>query len=192
MNSNKTTNQSIEPTDLMNLGNSLKEAYCSYFQNDKIEELYKQALCLSKTQIELTTYFKRKEELDYLSFDEKIRFNIDEYTYIIFSLNGFLQEFVINGEKQNLFDLNLLQALEILRLRNIPIDLTGLLAQLQQLTLISYVYNYAYSGLEEQIKDRMDIIRAGMFKNAYYNILALKDQNYIKLLIESPFPAKTR
>ena len=38
----------------------------------------------------------------------------------------------------------------------------------------------------------MDIIRAGMFKNAYYNIIALKEQNYIKKLVDAPIRAKMR
>lgn len=186
------SNQTLEKEEIMNLGNALGDAYSTYFQNEKIEELYKQALCLSKTKIELTSFFKQREELDYLTFDERIRFSIDEQTYIIFSLNGYVQEFVIGGEKQFLTNLDILHAIEILRLRNIPINLTYLFMKLKQLNLISFVYNYAYAKLTQKNSDQMDIIRAGMFKNAYYNILALKDQEYIKALIGSPFQTKTR
>ena len=182
----------LKKEDLMDLGSTLGDAYADFFKDERIEDLYKQILSLSKTQINLATYFKHKEGVEYLFFEETIKFIVNEQTYIVFSLNGNVQEFVIEGSKQHLTNLNILPALEILMLKNISVDITPLLTKLQQLILTSHIYNYALNKLEQQISNKMDVIRAGMFKNAYYNIIALKNQEYINLLVGIEFQAKIR
>lgn len=182
----------LKKEDLMDLGSTLGDAYADFFKDERIEDLYKQILSLSKTQINLATYFKHKEGVEYLFFEETIKFIVNEQTYIVFSLNGNVQEFVIEGSKQHLTNLNILPALEILMLKNISVDITPLLTKLQQLILTSHIYNYALNKLEQQISNKMDVIRVGMFKNAYYNIIALKNQEYINLLVGIEFQAKIR
>lgn len=180
------------PEYFINLGSTLAKSYYNFFSKERIEALYSEMLSLENTRINLPSFFSTPNTLTYLKFDEAIKLNINENTYILFALNGQVIEFVINGEKQHITNLDILHAIQILELKRIPIDYSNLIGELEKLALTSHIYSYAYHELEKIKMDKMDIIRAGMFKNAYYNIIALKDQNYLKQLMETPIRAKTR
>lgn len=183
----------LETTEYFtNLGSTLAKVYYDFFSKERIENLYSEMFSLNITKLNLASYFSTSDNLIYLEFDETIKFEVNENMYILFTLNGQVKEFVINGEKQHIVNLDILHAIQILEFKKTLIDYSKLIKELQKLVLTSYIYSYAYSELEKIKIDKMDTFRAGMFKNAYFNIIALKDQNYIKQLIKSPIRAKAR
>ena len=137
-------------------------------------------------------YFFDPKDVAYLQFSELQKLIINENTYIIFDLKGQVKEFVIEKEMQHALNLNLLNALQILELRSIPINLNELAKEMQKLIVTSLVYNYAFQKLKENSKDKLDIMRAGMFKNAYYNIIGLNSQEYCKKFLNMSLQAPTR
>lgn len=180
------------PEYFTNLSIALANVYYNFFSKEKIESLYEQLLSLENTKLNLTTYFNDPTLLTYLQFNETIKYQVNENTYIIFALNGQVKEFVINGEKQPILNLDILHAIQFLEFKKMSIDYSKLMKELRQLLLTSYIYSNAFHELEKIKMDKMDIIRAGMFKNAYYNIITLKDQSYLKQLIEMPIKARIR
>lgn len=180
------------PEYFTNLSIALANVYYNFFSKEKIESLYEQLLSLENTKLNLTTYFNDPTLLTYLQFNETIKYQVNENTYIIFALNGQVKEFVINGEKQPILNLDILHAIQFLEFKKMSIDYSKLMKELRQLLLTSYIYSNAFHELEKIKTDKMDIIRAGMFKNAYYNIIALKDQSYLKQLIEMPIKVRIR
>ena len=180
------------PEYFTNLSIALANIYYNFFSKEKIESLYEQLLSLENTKLNLTTYFNDPTLLTYLQFNETIKYQVNENTYIIFALNGVVKEFVINDEKQPILNLDILHAIQFLEFTKMSIDYSKLMKELRQLLLTSYIYSNAFHELEKIKTDKMDIIRAGMFKNAYYNIIALKDQSYLKQLIEMPIKVRIR
>ena len=180
------------PEYFTNLSIALANVYYNFFSKEKIESLYEQLLSLENTKLNLTTYFNDPTLLTYLQFNETIKYQVNENTYIIFALNGVVKEFAINDEKQPILNLDILHAIQILEFKKLVIDDSKLIKELQKLALTSHIYSYAYHELEKIKIDKMDIIRAGMFKNAYYNIIALKGQSYLKQLIEMPIKVRIR
>ncbi len=180
------------PEYFTNLSIALANVYYNFFSKEKIESLYEQLLSLENTKLNLTTYFNDPTLLTYLQFNETIKYQVNENTYIIFALNGVVKEFVINDEKQPILNLDILHAIQFLEFKKMSIDYSKLMKELRQLLLTSYIYSNAFHELEKIKMDKMDIIRAGMFKNAYYNIITLKDQSYLKQLIEMPIKARIR
>lgn len=180
------------PEYFTNLSIALANVYYNFFSKEKIESLYEQLLSLENTKLNLTTYFNDPTLLTYLQFNETIKYQVNENTYIIFALNGVVKEFVINDEKQPILNLDILHAIQFLEFKKMSIDYSKLMKELRQLLLTSYIYSNAFHELEKIKTDKMDIIRAGMFKNAYYNIITLKDQSYLKQLIEMPIKARIR
>ena len=180
------------PEYFTNLSIALAKIYYNFFSKEKIESLYEQLLSLENTKLNLTTYFNDPTLLTYLQFNETIKYQVNENTYIIFALNGVVKEFVINDEKQPILNLDILHAIQFLEFKKMSIDYSKLMKELRQLLLTSYIYSNAFHELEKIKTDKMDIIRAGMFKNAYYNIIALKDQSYLKQLIEMPIKVRIR
>lgn len=176
----------------LELGNHLADTYESYFTDTQIEKLYNPTLSLEATKLYLPRYFFDPKDLAYLQFSELQKLIINENTYIIFDLKGQVKEFVIEKEMQHALNLNLLNALQILELRSIPINLNELAKEMQKLIVTSLVYNYAFQKLKENSKDKLDIMRAGMFKNAYYNIIGLNSQEYCKKFLNMPLQAPTR
>ena len=182
----------LETADFfVNLASNLAKMYYNFFSNERIESLYSNLLSLENTKLSLDEILNFPNHV-YLLFDEIIRFDISDNTYILFALNGEVKEFVVHGENQHTANVSILQAMQILECKNIILDYSNLRERLQQLVLTSHIYSYAYHELEKIKTEKMDIIRAGMFKNAYYNIIALKEQNYIKKLVDAPIRAKMR
>ena len=67
------------------LGLKLANAYRVNFKEEVINHLYSKPVCLDETKIDITKFFD-KEDWQYLDYKEKIKWMIDENTFIIFNL----------------------------------------------------------------------------------------------------------
>ena len=166
--------QKEEKDYFINLGKTLAKSYYHSFSNKKMAELYKSFTFYESTQLKLNAYFENKKDIAYLAYQETQRLTLKEGTFITFDLSGTVLELIVDYQKLNTINLTLHGALEILRHRNIEIDDNKIEEYFKKLKSTSLIYNLAFLILQKNIKSKMDVVRAGMFKNAYYKIICLE------------------
>ena len=166
--------QKEEKNYFINLGKKLAKSYYYFFNNKKMEELYKSFTFYESTQLKLNVFFESPKDITYLAYQETQRLTLKEGTFITYDLSGTVLELIVDYQKLNTINLTLHGALKIIKHRNIEIEDNKIEEFFEQLKITSLIYNYAFLILQKKMKTKMDIVRVGMFKNAYYKIICLE------------------
>ena len=161
------------------LGLKLANAYRVNFKEEVINHLYSKPVCLDETKIDITKFFD-KEDWQYLDYKEKIKWMIDENTFIIFNLKGEISEYIIDNKKDTCSNFTIMQIIPVLVHKGKNIDLNHLIKKIRELYITSYIYNVAFQELCHTLNTSYPIVIAGMFRNAYFNILEFKNYNYVQ------------
>lgn len=161
------------------LGLKLANAYRANFKEEVINHLYSKPVCLDETKIDITKFFD-KEDWQYLDYKEKIKWMIDENTFVIFNLKGEISEYIIDNKKDTCSNFTIMQIIPVLVHKGKNIDLNHLIKKIRELYITSYIYNIAFQELCRTLNTSYPIVIAGMFRNAYFNILEFKNYNYVQ------------
>lgn len=161
---------------LIKLVNKMTLVYDLSFPRKKLDELVfkgndtKKATRPNYSEFNIFT----KEELELLNFEDKKRFNINDNSYFIIDLKGYVKEVVLNNRKQYFFRvITLDEMLDYIENKIGQFNRKIIDNYKENLYLKSLLYKYAYILLEEDIKDSTDMTLVGMFKNAYFDIIEL-------------------
>lgn len=174
----------------LKIAQTLAKTYYNYFSAELIDKILKMRPLLEETMLPLDKFVFNVSYIDYLKYSELIRFKMLPDSYIIFNLKGQVKEFVINNSKIYINDIDIIQALQISQEKELSINYSKFYNYMQKMKLISLIYNYAYLILKECAKTELDFARAGMFKNAYYNIIELNEQEWFKIILNDSIKPK--
>lgn len=169
----------------LNVALVLAKTYYNYFTLELINDFFNNINSISTknaTKLPLDKFVFKESYINYLEYSELI--TLKGKTFLIkFNLKGQVQEFYINNISVISNNIDILDALQILTEKNLSINYEKIYNYFHELYIISLIYNYAYETLKNKAKSETDYIRAGMFKNAYYNIIDLINQNWLKNLM---------
>lgn len=171
---------SILNTNLLSLAKRIASTYIKHFTKVRIEQLDFSKIDTKKaTRLNLNYQLDfNKGEKELLSFSEEIKIQINEESFFVVDLKGYVIKFVWNNEEmlfhhiQNINDFltNMEDQMDVEEIKRY------LKKQEEELYIKSLIYKYAYILLEEQAKSNIDYARAGMFKNAYFDIIEYQKQ----------------
>ena len=86
---------------------------------------------------------------------------------------GQVHEFIIRSHPMRINDLNVLEALNIAEQYQVIKEKNIINQIMEKLELLSAIYHFALILLNLKQKSKMDIVRTGMFHNAYFHIINL-------------------
>lgn len=169
------------------LATKLAEQYCQYFCIQKFQYIFYGIINTNeKTRL---PYYKLKtftpEEVDYLYFEDTEIFYIKPslYSYIRINLKNEVLNLVIDNKEVFLKKVFTLEEIILyLKKQNKYIDSEEIENYQEKLYLKSLIYNYAYCIIEENSTLDEEYARAGMFKNAYYDIMNIYNNSLSKNL----------
>lgn len=190
----ETYGEKLEEKDyFVNLSMHLANCYYEFFNNKKIDELYKEGISLSKTKLDIPTFFPNEKDRNYLRQDEIIELILDDNSHIVCDSTGQVHEFIIRAHPMRINDLNVLEALNIAAQYQVVREKNIINQIIEKLELLSAIYHFALILLNLRQKNKMDIVRTGMFHNAYFHIINLnKNLSRIKDLCLSLETEKVR
>ena len=157
------------------LANKLAKSYHEYFTEEKIQELFNSTFFLEASRLPLEKF--DPNERKYLIYPEKIKIELNDASFEV-NLQNQVEKLNISGCSINDHMQELPQVLSLLRNLNIKIEEAAWNEELFNINLTSLIYQYAFLNLKENVKTTIDSVQAGMFKNAYYNIIELKLLKY--------------
>lgn len=168
----------------LNLSMHLANCYYNFFNNQKIDELYKNGISLEATKLNLEECFPNEKDRNYLEYNKVMQIPLNSKSFITCDYTGQVQDFVINGQKMLLGSLNILEALNIAMQYSVIKDKNIINQIFEIFELISSIYYFAFLILIHKQKNIMDKVRTGMFQNAYFNLINLNQNlEQIKTLV---------
>ena len=166
--------EKLEEKDyFVNLSIHLANCYYKFFNNKKIDELYKEGISLSKTKLDILAFFPNEKDQNYLRQDEIIELILADNSHIVCDSTGQVHEFIIRSHPMRINDLNVLEALNIAEQYQVIKEKNIINQIMEKLELLSAIYHFALILLNLKQKSKMDIVRTGMFHNAYFHIINL-------------------
>lgn len=174
-----TKSESIK-INLLYLAEKLAKEYINYFSSLKIKKLkYNKLDTFKTTRLDIISHKSfSEEEKEILKFQDKHRFTINRNSYMIINLKGYIIKFIWNN-KELIYDhvLTLQELLSNSEIQNsIKINKELINHYHESLYLKSLIYAYAYNILIASAKNDIDYARAGMFKNAYFDIIEYQNR----------------
>lgn len=167
-----------DPNYFLNIANLLANLYDKNFSNSKLKKIFHSSNnrenSIKDMRLDLTSLNLPLNSERYLEFPEKFTLKFDDSSYIIINLKGLVEEFIIDGHPTYFrHQLNISEAYELLDTGSYNYDKNSYFEFLYSLYTTSLIYKYAYLTLESQARDKNSYTKAGMFKNAYFDIIEL-------------------
>jgi len=151
--------------------------YKKYFSLAKLNRLnFNKLDTFNETKLDLTkNTVLSVAEKKILNFNDIHKLNYDHYTYLLVNLKEEVKKLIINSKQINLiYNFNIYDITEFIKENyGIKLDLNEHEEYKKELYIKSLVYNYAYLLLFNGSKKEHDYVVAGMFKNAYFNIISI-------------------
>lgn len=156
-----------------NLANSYKRKYTSILIKDLVSNY--NIINNSRLNLKELTYLS-DDELEILDFKDTFELGFGINSYMVVDLKNKVLEFVINNKKQ-IYDkiITLDEALEILKNKDVYVSIDKINNYQNMLLIKSLVYNLTYLNLLNEVSTELDLTRAGLFKNAYFDIMSIAD-----------------
>ena len=156
----------------LKLGNRLANLYIRHFKNI-INNIDFNNLRLEETILDFDQYILIPEDEKYLKFKPINRLVLAPNSYIEFDLRFMVTDLCLYKVRRKIaYNMTLEEALNIIRanykFKSLELNLKLVM---DKLYLISLAYGYTYDLLEEK-----NVFMAGMFKNAYYDIIMLGEK----------------
>ena len=164
----------------LHLAEILVNYYKNIFSKSKVKKILLNSGCressLDDMRVNLTDLPLSISDKKYLEFAESFRINLDEKSYIIIDLKGLVKQAVFGGENEYFaVSLSVLELYELLGALSYDFNRNGYFEFLKSLEVTSLIYRYAYLSLENESSEKIEITRAGMFRNAYFDIIELSE-----------------
>lgn len=164
------------------LTSQLASSYYKYFTKGRIMKTLKggnyNSTIMPLTSISNLDY----KSAYYLNYQEHYTLNIDQSSYIVFDLKGMVKKVVINHQKQFLPLIPLEEVLEILKKNKIEVDREEIESFKESIYLKSLIYSYATELLVTKYTDTERLTRAGMFQNAYHNLITFQSSSFLPFI----------
>jgi len=160
----------------LKLANTLANYYDNSFPNKKLKSLFQSSNSsddsIKNMRVDLANLPLSNKE--HLEFSDKFILKLDDSSYIVINLKGITEEVVLNGERVYFnHRLNVSEIYELLDAVPYTYDKNSYFDFLYSLYITSLIYKYAYFILESKATDKNGYTKAGMFKNAYFDIIEL-------------------
>ncbi len=153
----------------LELGTKLAYTYYNNFEGQNKHFDY-QTLYLEKTILNLRRYTFSLKELDFLDYKTKLTIYLNYRSYMIISLKNYVLKLVINNKVVSLpYKISIEEVMSYFKNKEIEVKINE---TLDNLIRTSYIYSYAYYILED-----LSLFMAGMFKNAYYDLIKLAEND---------------
>jgi len=164
------------PDCFLKLANTLANYYDNSFPNKKLKSLFQSSNSsddsIKNMRVDLANLPLSNKE--HLEFSDKFILKLDDSSYIVINLKGITEEVVLNGERIYFnHQLNVSEIYELLDAVPYTYDKNSYFDFLYSLYITSLIYKYAYFILESKATDKNGYTKAGMFKNAYFDIIEL-------------------
>lgn len=156
----------------INLATDLANLYIKEFSNKKIQNTFK-SVTLEATKVDITKLNDPKK-IFYLNVsNDNVVFLASDIS-ITFNLKMEVLKTVINNEIAQLANTSFLEALSYLKDTELEIDLNALQEKITLLNLQSLIYSYTFGLLQVKSRKKRTLARAGMFRNAYFEIIEFR------------------
>lgn len=156
----------------INLATDLANLYIKEFSNKKIQNMFK-SVTLEATKVDITKLNDPKK-IFYLNVsNDNVVFLASDIS-ITFNLKMEVLKTVINNEIAQLANTSFLEVLSYLRDTELEIDLNALQEKITLLNLQSLIYSYTFGLLQVKSRKKRTLARAGMFRNAYFEIIEFR------------------
>ncbi len=156
----------------INLATDLANLYIKEFSNKKIQNMFK-SVTLEATKVDITKLNDPKK-IFYLNVsNDNVVFLASDIS-ITFNLKMEVLKTVINNEIAQLANTSFLEALSYLKDTELEIDLNALQEKITLLNLQSLIYSYTFGLLQVKSRKKRTLARAGMFRNAYFEIIEFR------------------
>ena len=170
----ETYGMKLEEKDyFVNLSMHLANSYYNFFNDQKIDELYQEGMSLDKTKLKIYSFFPIEKDRHYLRQNEIIKLKLEENSYIVCDSTGQVHEFIIQEKRMRIQNLNILEALYIANQYHVIKKNQIIIQTIEKLELLSAIYHFAFLLLNLNQGYSMDIVRTGMFHNAYFHLIHL-------------------
>lgn len=156
----------------INLATDLANLYIKEFSNKKIQNMFK-SVTLEATKVDITKLNDPKK-IFYLNVsNDNVVFLASDIS-ITFNLKMEVLKTVINNEIAPIANTSFLEALSYLKDTELEIDLNALQEKITLLNLQSLIYSYTFGLLQVKSRKKRTLARAGMFRNAYFEIIEFR------------------
>lgn len=156
----------------INLATDLANLYIKEFSNKKIQNTFK-SVTLEATKVDITKLNDPKK-IFYLNVsNDNVVFLASDIS-ITFNLKMEVLKTVINNEIAQLANTSFLEVLSYLKDTELEIDLNALQEKITLLNLQSLIYSYTFGLLQVKSRKKRTLARAGMFRNAYFEIIEFR------------------
>lgn len=156
----------------INLATDLANLYIKEFSNKKIQNTFK-SVTLEATKVDITKLNDPKK-IFYLNVsNDNVVFLASDIS-ITFNLKMEVLKTIINNEIAQLANTSFLEALSYLKDTELEIDLNALQEKITLLNLQSLIYSYTFGLLQVKSRKKRTLARAGMFRNAYFEIIEFR------------------
>ncbi len=160
----------------LKLGNRLSNLYLNNFKSKKNNINFRD-LRLEDTILELEKYIIVPRDYYYLKFEMINKLKLAPRSCIEFDLKGLVTSLWIRGvEKKVPYGTTLEEILSFVKdkyhFKELDVNVKMVY---DKLYLTSLIYNYAFKKIEEK-----DAFIAGMFRNAYYDLLLVAEKNIFR------------
>lgn len=164
------------PDFFLKLANTLANYYDNSFPNKKLKSLFQSSNSsddsIKNMRVDLANLPLSNKE--HLEFSDKFILKLDDSSYVVINLKGITEEVVLNGERIYFnHQLNVSEIYELLDAVPYTYDKNSYFDFLYSLYITSLIYKYSYFILESKATDKNGYTKAGMFKNAYFDIIEL-------------------
>ncbi|MBE6154179.1 MAG: hypothetical protein E7163_01205 [Firmicutes bacterium] len=170
--------------DLKLLAYKFALEYKKYFSWAKLKRMdFNKLDTFKDTRLDLTkNHTLTVAEKKILAFNDVYHLNYDAYTYIAINLKEEVKEIVINSKpKKIICHLDIYNLIENIKEEyGLKIYLEGYLEYRKELYVKSLIYNYIYCLLLKDSATEYDYAVAGMFKNAYFDIISIYENTLDK------------
>lgn len=156
----------------INLATDLANLYIKEFSNKKIQNTFK-SVTLEATKVDITKLNDPKK-IFYLNVsNDNVVFLASDIS-ITFNLKMEVLKTIINNEIAPIANTSFLDALSYLKDTELEIDLNALQEKITLLNLQSLIYSYTFGLLQVKSRKKRTLARAGMFRNAYFEIIEFR------------------
>ncbi len=160
----------------LKLSASLANLYINFFELYNKDFTYNNST-LKETKLDLSQFIINEKDLRYLDYaNNDIMLYLDASSYLIADLKGNVTKLVINGKEKTLITkINYQDLLNNLAQKyGLSVPSRALNAINERLYLTSLIYHYAFYLISENKRTKQGY-KAGMFKNAYHDIIAISE-----------------
>ena len=170
--------------DLKLLATKLAVEYKRYFTPSKLYRMnFNKLDTFNDTKLDLTKNTTLTiAEKKILNFNDIHKLNYDHYTYLLVNLKEAVKKLIINSKQINLmYNFNIYDITKFIKENyGIILELNEYEEYKKELYIKSLVYNYTYLLLFNGSKKEHDYVIAGMFKNAYFDIISIYENTLDK------------